>query len=103
MESVVDAVVEQTDGGRIAVVRLEIGELAGVAIDALRFCFDVCAKGTPLDGAALDVVAIGGRAKCRACGSEHAVNRLGVPCACGSFDQQLVAGTELRLKEVEMI
>lgn len=103
MQSVIDAVVEQTDGARIAVVRLEIGKLAEVAIDALRFCFDLCITGTALEDARLDILVVEGRARCRRCGNEHAARRLGAPCACGSFDQQLVAGAELRLKEVELM
>jgi hydrogenase nickel incorporation protein HypA/HybF len=34
-------------------VRLEIGKLSGVAIDAMRFAFDVCVKDTTLDNAEL--------------------------------------------------
>lgn len=104
MEDLVDTVAARmaADDRRVAVVRLEIGELAGVAVDALRFCFDVCTHGTTLAGATLDIVAVPGRARCRHCGAEQPVEALGVPCACGSFDRQLLAGDELRLKELEV-
>ena len=102
MESVVDAVVEQVGDERVIAVRLEIGELAGVMVDALRFCFEVCTRGTALDGAALDIVSIPARARCRGCGGEHPAASLGAPCPCGSFDRELVAGDEMRLKEVEV-
>lgn len=101
MESVVDQVVDQI-GDPIAIVRLEIGQLAGVDVDALRFCFDVCTRGTSLAGATLEIVAIPGRARCRACGAEYPVGSFADPCGCGSFDKQVVAGDELRLKEVEV-
>ncbi|HEY0840303.1 MAG TPA: hydrogenase maturation nickel metallochaperone HypA, partial [Vulgatibacter sp.] len=51
--------------GRIAAVHLEIGKLAAVIPDALRFCFEICAKGTPLEGADLQIRSIAGRARCR--------------------------------------
>lgn len=57
MESVVDAVLEQiTEDRKIVVVRLEIGARSGVAVHALRFCFDVCTQGTRLAGAQLEIV-----------------------------------------------
>ena len=103
MESVVDAVVAQTDGRRVTLVRLEIGALAGVAIDALRFCFDVSTEATPLAGATLDIIEVPARARCRTCGSEAAIRAFATPCTCGSFDRALVCGDELRLTEVEVL
>ena len=50
-------------------VRLEIGQLAAVMPDAMRFCFDVCARNTVLEGAALEIVEIPGRALCDDCGA----------------------------------
>lgn len=103
MESVVDAVLDQIGDHEVAVVRLEIGQLAGVAVDAMRFCFDVCVKGTRLDGATLDVISLPGRARCRSCGGEHPMRSLIAACPCGSFDRELITGHELRIKEVEVM
>jgi len=103
MESVVDRIAAQLRDVQIASVRLEIGELAGVDVDALRFCFDVCTRGTPLQGSELAILAIPGRARCRSCGEEHPMRTLAAPCACGSFDRELVAGDEIRLKDVEVL
>lgn len=103
MESVVETVREQLGPEAVTLVRLEIGELAGVDHAALRFCFEVCTAGTPLAGAELDIVRIAGRARCRSCGGEHPAPSLASPCPCGSFDRELVAGDELRLKEIEVV
>lgn len=103
MEGVVDAIGERLAGEQIARVRLEIGALAGVDVDALRFCFDVCTRGTPLADAELAILLIDARARCRRCGDEHAIASLVEPCPCGSFDHELVTGTELRLKDVEVL
>ena len=102
MEGVVDAVVDRLGNEHIAVVRLAIGKLAGVDLDALRFSFGVCTKGTALDGAELEIRTITPRARCRACGCEHEPRSLAEPCPCGSFDRELLAGDELRLLEVEV-
>jgi hydrogenase nickel incorporation protein HypA/HybF len=103
MESVVETVLEQIGEQRVAVVRLEIGELAGVAADALAFGFDVCARGTRIEGAVLDIVEIAGRARCHSCHTVQPYPSYGAPCPCGSFDRELVNGDELRLKEVEVL
>ena len=47
---------------RVKTVWLEIGELAGVEAEAMRFCFDAVVKGTLADGARLEIVAPKGRA-----------------------------------------
>lgn len=103
MESLVDAVVEQVGTQRVTRIQLEIGILAGVAIDAMRFSFDVCVKGTSLDGAELDIIEVAGLARCRTCGFEQAASSLASPCSCGSFDRSLVRGDGLRLTEVEVL
>lgn len=46
---------EHAAGMRVTRVTLEIGKLAAVLPDSLRFCFDVCAKGTMLEGARLEI------------------------------------------------
>jgi hydrogenase nickel incorporation protein HypA/HybF len=101
-ESVVAAVSERIGPERVARVVLEIGRLSGVVPDALRFCFEVCAKGTNLDGAALEIREIAGRAHCDACGADVALDSLAGVCACGSIELAIVAGRELRIKEVEV-
>jgi hydrogenase nickel incorporation protein HypA/HybF len=102
MEGVVEAVVERLPSEQVAVVRLAIGKLAGVDVTALRFCFEICTQGTSLAGAELEIRTIDPRARCRACGSEHAPPSLDAPCPCGSFDRELLAGDELKLVEVEV-
>jgi hypothetical protein len=59
MEDLIAAVEEETRGPpatRVHVVRLLVGRETCVSPDALRFCFDVCARGTALEGAALEIV-----------------------------------------------
>jgi hydrogenase nickel incorporation protein HypA/HybF len=103
LQSVVDAVREHVGDARVVTVRLEVGRLSAVLPDALRFCFDVCAHGTTLEGAQLDIVEIEGRAACSDCGREIELPSVLAPCPCGSFRLRVVAGQELRVKEVEVV
>lgn len=103
-ESIVEGVVERTDGARVVHVVLEIGVLSGVAPDAIRFCFDVCARGTTLEGATLEIVCPRGHGTCRSCGETAEVADLASRCAaCGSHDVAIQGGEELRVREVEVI
>lgn len=101
-QSIVDAVTERTDGARVATVRLEIGKLSGVVVDSVRFCFDLVAAGTALDGAALDIAEPAGEAHCRSCAMTFPTSDLILLCACGSADVQLLRGDQLLIKSVEV-
>lgn len=56
MEDLVDAVSVAIADAKVHVVRLVVGAEAGASPHALRFCFDICTRGTPLEGAALEIV-----------------------------------------------
>lgn len=101
-ESLVAAVTEKVGAARVVRLRLEIGKLSGVVVDSVRFCFDVCAAGTPLEGATLEVVEPPGRALCRDCAEESGVDDGILLCDCGSANLELLGGTELRIDEVEV-
>jgi hydrogenase nickel incorporation protein HypA/HybF len=59
--NVVAIVSERAQGQRVTRVRLEIGRLSAVVPDSIRFCFDICAQGTPLEGAALEIIESAGQ------------------------------------------
>lgn len=54
--NLVAIVSEHAAGRRVSRVWLEIGTRSAILPDAVRFCFDVCSKGTPLEGAQLDIL-----------------------------------------------
>ena len=84
-------------------VRLEIGPLAGIEIEALRFGFDVVMRNSLAEGAVLDIIVTQARATCLDCGAESAIAERFDPCpACGSHRLQVTSGEELRIKELEV-
>ena len=101
--SIVDICHERAAGARVTRVTLEIGRLAGVMPDAIRFCFDLCAQGTALEGAQLQVLDIPGRGRCRACRREMAMDDFLARCACGSIDIECIAGEALNIKNMEVL
>jgi hydrogenase nickel incorporation protein HypA/HybF len=102
-ESIVEACAERAGGARVNRVTVAIGRLTCVMPDALRFWYDVCTEGTCLAGSELEIVEIPGRARCRICGEELELDDLLTACRCGSYNLELTAGEDLRIKEMEVI
>jgi len=101
--SVVELCAERAMGARVLRVTLEIGRLSAVMPDAIRFCFDVCAKDTVVEGAALEIVGTPGLARCLDCGGSVDMTDLLEYCACGSVNLELLAGSELKIKQMEVV
>ena len=101
-QSVVDAIVERLGETPVAVVHLVIGRVSGVDPEAVRFCFDLVAQGTSVEGARLQISEPAGRARCRACRAEFDVDDLLLLCGCGSADVELCQGQELVVRAVEV-
>lgn len=100
--SVVAICAEQAQGARVTRVTLEVGQLAAVMPDALRFCFEICARDTLVEGAELEIIDLPGRGRCRDCGEEVELEQLFGRCACGSCNLELIAGQELRIRQMEI-
>ncbi len=101
-ESVVSAVSEKLPGAKIVRIRLEIGRLAGVVPDSVRFCFEIVAAGTELEGAELEILEPPGVAHCRQCGVMVELADSVLLCTCGSANLEVLSGTEMLIKEVEV-
>jgi len=88
---------------RVTAVRLEIGRLASVEPEALRFCFDAVVRGSVADGARLEIVNTPGAAWCLQCSETVAIDALYDPCPrCGSYQVQPTGGTEMRVMDLEV-
>ena len=74
-QEIVDVVGERSGGAPVTRVVLEVGKLAAVSADALRFCFDLAAEDTVARGARLEIVETPGLARCRACRARRARER----------------------------
>lgn len=104
-EAIVSEVCERVETGSVVRVVLQIGQLSAVAPDAVRFCFEVAARGTRLEGAALEIVEIPALARCRSCQAEVALGDALVVacCLCGGVDLTVLSGHELRIQCVEVM
>jgi hydrogenase nickel incorporation protein HypA/HybF len=89
---------------RVTLLRLEIGRFATVERQALDFAWDVVMRGSPADGATLEVIELPGRAMCLDCGAAIEIdNRLDL-CPLCSGDRLLPQrGDEMRIRNMEVI
>ena len=101
--SVIEAQAVAQSFRKVNRVRLEIGPLAGVELEALRFSFDVVCKGGLAEGAALEVIELPVEAWCLQCSAKTEVKQRYDACpTCGSYQVQITGGDELRIKDMEV-
>ena len=98
---IVEDTARQEGFGRVKEVRLEMGRLAAVEVEALRFCFDVVVRGSLAEGAELAIDEVPGTAWCFDCSESVSVDARGEACPrCGGGRLQVNGGTEMRVKDL---
>jgi hydrogenase nickel incorporation protein HypA/HybF len=102
-QSIVETIADRVKDGRVTVVRLEIGALAGVVPDSVSFCFDLVAEGTNVAGADLEITRPKGVSRCRDCGNEFEHDDPIAACGCGGVDLDVLSGRQLRIVSVEVV
>ncbi len=93
---------KQSNVSIITEIELEVGEMSGVVYDALEFAMEEAVKDTILQGAKRKINIVEGRARCLSCSHEFHVQDVFTPCPeCASFDSEVIAGKELRVKSLQ--
>jgi hydrogenase nickel incorporation protein HypA/HybF len=88
---------------RVKTVWLEIGQLACVEQESLRFCFDEVMRDSIAHQARLEITEIAGQGRCAKCSIEMPISALYEACPkCGSYEIQVIGGDEMRVKELEV-
>ncbi len=101
--SILEDEAERQDFTSIKKVCLEIGDLAGVELEALRFGFEVVMRGSLAEGATLEIRRIPGEAWCMQCSKTVETRQRFDACPdCGSHQLQVTGGEDLRVSELEV-
>lgn len=88
---------------RVRTVVLEIGSLAGVEVEALRFAFEVVTEGTVAAGARLEIEEAPGQGWCAQCEREIQVQARFDPCPlCGTFPVNIIGGTQMLVRALDV-
>ena len=101
--NIVATVKEHAAGRPVQAIQLQIGRLSGIEIQSIRFCFDLCARGTELEGARLEIDEVPGRGACEECGEVLPLEQLVLRCPCEKrAPLKIIAGEELLIKWMEV-
>ena len=93
----------QQDFAKVTTVWLEIGQLSGVEVEAMKFCFDAVTRDSIADGARLEIIALPGTGWCMECSLAVPMAEVFGECPqCGGHQMQVTGGTEMRVKELEV-
>lgn len=88
---------------KVITVWLEIGQLSGVEVEAMAFCFDAVTRDSVAQGARLEIIALPGVGWCMECSQSVPMSEVFGECPqCGGFQMQVTGGTEMRVKELEV-
>lgn len=89
---------------RVTLLRLEIGKFATVEKPALEFAFEVVMRGSPAEGARLEMIDLPGQALCYDCAETVEIeDRLALCPLCGSGKLMPQGGDEMRIKDMEVL
>ena len=86
---------------RVLEVEIEVGSLAGVLADSLRFCLESAGPAGGLAEASFKIVETTAAGTCLACGARFAAASFHICCpACDSVDVSLNGGRELKIRSL---
>jgi len=95
-------IAERLGRRRLATIRLDVGVLSGVNADSLQFCLGEVARLEDLGEPTIEINQIAPRMRCE-CGREYRVEDILEACpACGGYEREVVAGTELTVTSVDI-
>jgi len=94
---------DEINNTEVKKVNLNIGKLAAVVPESLRFCFGIAAQDTVLAGAELVISEIQVVARCRDCQHEWTITGPAFACEkCQSASIEILSGRELNIESIEI-
>ena len=84
-------------------ISVQVGELSGVEIEALEFCFKAVKNSSRYPDLTLDIDFIPGEGECLDCGETVEMHEMFVVCpSCGNYTVQPTRGKELKVTSIEV-
>ena len=82
-------------------IEIEVGQLAGIVVEALEFSLEAAVKGSILEEAKRTIISLPGLVRCRACSHEYESSDFFNECPeCGAGPPEILQGRELRVKSL---
>jgi hydrogenase nickel incorporation protein HypA/HybF len=94
------AVAAAERGGAQKVTRVNVA----IVPAQLAFCFGIAAENTIASSAELNLEIVPVTGRCRGCGERFAIEKLDYCCpSCGGGDIEITGGTELHVRDIEVV
>jgi hydrogenase nickel incorporation protein HypA/HybF len=101
--AVVNTALKHAEDRRVTGVTLRVGAMRQVVPDSLSFYFEIVARDTACEGAALTLEQIATELRCERCDRHWSPLIPAFRCPdCGSADVEIVAGEELEVDYIEV-
>lgn len=95
--------VARQGGGRVTAIRLVVGEATGYMAESLAFYLGELGRGTPLEGAKLELRYVKPKLRCVACGKEFERKRFSFQCpSCGGQGRMTKIGAEFYVESIDL-
>jgi hydrogenase nickel incorporation protein HypA/HybF len=102
-QAIVDVAARHAGDSRVTRVHVQVGRLRQVVPTALEFAFELCAHGTPVAGAQLELEVMPVVVRCKACGAHSRPAAFPLACdGCGGLSVEVTRGEELRVQSLEL-
>ncbi len=87
----------------ITLIRIKVGEFAGVNQSALEFAFDNLSQGTIAEKASLQIISSPLLGKCRKCNEVFEIKKDKFKCLkCNSSEIDIISGDDLYIQDIEI-
>jgi hydrogenase nickel incorporation protein HypA/HybF len=101
--AVLNTALKHAEDRRVSVVSVRVGAMRQVVPGSLRFYFEIVARDTACEDAALELVEIATELRCSACERRWSPEIPAFRCPdCGSADVRTLAGEELEVDYIEV-
>ncbi|MCX7872096.1 MAG: hydrogenase maturation nickel metallochaperone HypA [Verrucomicrobiae bacterium] len=92
----------RNEAERILRLKVRIGVMSGVVMEALEFAFEALKKGTMAEGADLDIDVVSASCWCEECKIEYEPDEIDFLCPkCGGGNIKLQKGREMELVSID--
>ena len=100
----VEETARREQASHVKTIVVEIGRLSCVEPEALKFCFDSVSRGSMAEDARLQIIDIAGSGYCSSCAANVTMLERYDACPnCGQHPLQAITGTEMRVREIEIV
>jgi hydrogenase nickel incorporation protein HypA/HybF len=101
--AILNTALKHGEDRRVSVVSVRVGAMRQVVPGSLRFYFEIVARDTTCEDAALELVEITTELHCSGCGLRWSPEIPAFRCPdCGSADVRMLAGEELEVDYIEV-